>query len=32
LGGAALDDAAAADEDVPDALEFAADAGLVCSC
>jgi hypothetical protein len=34
LGGAELDDAAAADEeeDVPDALEFAADDGLVCSC
>jgi hypothetical protein len=35
LGGAALDDAAAVDEedeDVPDALEFAADDGLVCSC
>jgi hypothetical protein len=32
LGGAALDDAAAADEDAPDALEFAADDGLICSC
>jgi hypothetical protein len=30
LGAAALDDAAAADED--DALEFVGDDGLVCSC
>jgi hypothetical protein len=33
LGGGALDDAAAAaDEDAADALEFADDDGLVCSC
>jgi hypothetical protein len=33
FGGGALDDAdAAADEDAPDALEFADDDGLICSC
>ena len=33
FGGGALDDAAAAaDEDAADALEFADDDGLVCSC
>ena len=33
LGGGALDDAAAAaDEEAADALEFADDDGLVCSC
>jgi hypothetical protein len=32
FGGGALDDAAAADEDTADAVEFADDDGLVCSC
>ena len=31
-GGAELDEAAAEDDDVPDALELAADDGVVCSC
>jgi hypothetical protein len=32
LGGGALDEAAAADEDAADAVEFADGGGLVCSC
>jgi hypothetical protein len=32
MGGALDDAAAAADEDAPDALEFACADGMICSC